>query len=365
MPMNPRLRSLIRTIARLLRLDRFFRRLYHELRADERRLTLAQAVQGRAMGRFEDSRGCSLPLIEGLRDRLKPEWRRMFQPPSEASGAPDNAAAAARLDSRRERVACADRILGVFGFTCRGKSVVEVGASDGAAAYALAEAGAAEVIGTDIAAYYIHQTPGGVVSEGAVRRKNDELEARRGAYAATLDAEVSARVSFVEDDVCTSDLPGASADAILSWEVLEHLTRPLEAFRRMFHVLKPGGVAFHEYNPFLALDGGHSLCVLDIPWGHARLSPEDFRRYIREFRPDEEQVALSFYENNLNRMTLSDLRGHIETAGFRPTAVIPLSVREHLDILTPEIARQCRAVYPTAAIADLISPAVTVVMQKP
>ena len=154
------------------------------------------------------------------------------------------------------------------------------------------------------------------------------------------------------------------ADVILSWEVLEHLKHPARAFEQMFRVLRSGGIAFDEYNSFFSQDGGHSLCTLDFPWGHARLSPQDFKRYLREIRPSEEEVARRFYRHNLNRMTTADLRRFATGAGFTLLSILPWTKSRHFDELPSETLSDTTSSYPSCQLTDLISPTVWVLMRK-
>lgn len=124
------------------------------------------------------------------------------------------------------------------------------------------------------------------------------------------------------------------------------------------------GIAFHEFNPIFSQDGGHSLCTLDIPWGHAGLSPKDFERYLREIRPSEEKVAKRFYSENLNRMTTTDLRRHATDAGFTPLSILPWIEPRHFDELTANALADTKYSYPSYELTDLISPAVWVVLKK-
>ena len=62
----------------------------------------------------------------------------------------------------------------------------------------------------------------------------------------------------------------------------------------MYRILKPGGFAFHQYNPFFSYNGGHSLCTLDFC--HVRLSAKDFERYLKQFRKEEYEMAMNFYK---------------------------------------------------------------------
>ena len=179
-----------------------------------------------------------------------------------------------------------------------------------------------------------------------------------------MSQQAAARVSFVEDNICNSSVESESLDVIVSWEVLEHITEPNDAFKEMARILKKGGFAFHEYNPFFSVDGGHSLCTLDFPWGHSRLNDEDFEKYLDEFRPDEKEVSQSFFRNNLNRMTMSQLTDCIEQNGLRPLSIIPWYSEEDQASLSIEMLNQCKKIHPTAELVDLVAPIVWVLCEK-
>jgi 2-polyprenyl-3-methyl-5-hydroxy-6-metoxy-1,4-benzoquinol methylase len=315
-------------------------------------------------GHFRDSRGKNHPLIVGLRDRLKPKWRTMFQHPSNEDQHLSEATVAKSMDDWWNRIEQMERFLSMHSATFKGKDVVEVGAYGGATAFALARAGAARVVGTDIAAYYIRQTPGQELSTESITAKNRELTKRRDAFRKAVGEEIWSRVSFLEDNICSSSLQTESADVIVSWEVLEHLKHPARAFEQMFRILKPGGVAVHEYNPFFSQDGGHSLCTLDFPWGHTRLSEEDFQRYLREIRPSEEEVAKEFYLGNLNRMTTADLRRYVTNAGFTPVSILSWIEARHFDELAVDALGDTTHCYPSCNLTDMISPTVWVLLRK-
>lgn len=160
-------------------------------------------------------------------------------------------------------------------------------------------------------------------------------------------------------------LPGVSFDLVCSWDVLEHVRDPRRAFAETARLLRPGGLAFHEYNPFFAPDGGHSHCTLDFPWGHARLSEADFLRYLAEVRPGETEVAGRFYRFNLNRMTLAECAGHARAAGLETLVLAATPDEGPLATVSPEIARQVSAWYPSATVHDLAVPAVRLLLRRP
>lgn len=73
-------------------------------------------------------------------------------------------------------------------------------------------------------------------------------------------------VAYVEDNVTASNLDPGSFDLILSFEVLEHLQRPLDAFRAMARLLRPGGLVYHDCNPFVSANGRSSAPTAGTPW---------------------------------------------------------------------------------------------------
>ncbi len=98
--------------------------------------------------------------------------------------------------------------------------------------------------------------------------------------------------------------------------------------------------------------------------GHARLSTEDFERYLREIRPSEEQVAKRFYRDNLNRITTTDLRRHATEAGFTRLLILPWIEPRHFDELTADALADTKHSYPSCELTDLISPSVWVLLKK-
>jgi SAM-dependent methyltransferase len=173
------------------------------------------------------------------------------------------------------------------------------------------------------------------------------------------------RAEFIEDDISVSSLPSNFFDLVCSWEVLEHVMAPQKLFPQLYRILKPGGIAFHEYNPFYSINGGHSHCTLDFLWGHVMLDEENFARYVREFRPKEAEGALNIFLHGLNRMTISDIRKYSHEGGLSVSSLIPWCEKLHLDLLTPEQFTIAKGTYSSLTLEDLISPYVWVVLVKP
>lgn len=98
--------------------------------------------------------------------------------------------------------------------------------------------------------------------------------------------------------------------------------------------------------------------------GHTRLSTDDFLNYIEEIRPDEKEMASSFYMEGLNRMTIADCAEQVKKAGLEIISLLPIVREPHLQMITDEILRQTVWLYPTATMLDLASSKVLLITRK-
>jgi SAM-dependent methyltransferase len=311
---------------------------------------------------FIDRTGVTHHLDPALRDRLKPNWRLMCDPVT-ASAPPDDEALRDRLRKAAKAVAELDRVLGTTLGSGIGGRILEIGCYDGSTAFELSARPGTSVVASDLARYYVVQRPGRLEVD-AIAAEEDVLARLRERVRVLADRPPGS-VTFVEDDIVASTLEPGTFDLIVSFEVLEHLQRPDDAFAAMAGLLRPGGVMYHDYNPFFSQIGGHSLATLDLPWGHARLDPSDVERYLAEIRPTEAEYALRFYRESLNRMTLADLRAAISGAGLELVALLPWYQRKLLDTASPELLAEVRANHPGVTIDDLLATFVVVVARKP
>jgi SAM-dependent methyltransferase len=322
----------------------------------------ALAAPPTALPAFTDRHGTTHQLDASLRDTLKPSWREMLDPDASATSLTDDALRA-RVRKAAKAVTELERVLGATaGVTVTG-SVLEVGCYDGSAAFELSRRTGTRVIASDMARYHVVQRPGEPEDE-AVANEAVALAALR--ERARITAGVApGSVEFVEDDITVSALEPGSFDLIVSFEVLEHLARPGDAFAAMARLLRPGGVMYHDYNPFFSANGGHSLATLDLPWGQARLDGADVERYLRELRPAEADQALRFYRDSLNRMTRADLEVAITAAGLELLVVVPWHQRNLLPGISQQVYREVQRNYPGVTIGDLLATFVTVVARRP
>jgi len=330
--------------------------------ADRRARELASRTTVVLPPTFTDEHGVAHPLDPSLRDRLKPGWRQMLDP-VDAMRPPDDAWLRGRATRAVGIVADVERALAMDGHQRIAGRILEFGCYEGTVAQAFAALPDTSVVASDLARYYVIQRPD-APHEAAVAAEADRLATLRD-RAATAGGWASGRVTFVEDDITRSVLEPASFDLILSFEVLEHVADPLDTFTAIARLLRPGGVTYHDYNPFFSQIGGHSLVTLDFPWGHARLSPGDLLRYLREVRPAEAEQAARFASENLNRMTHADLRDAIATAGLELVAFQPWPERRLLKELDAAALDEVQRQHPRATLEDLLATYVTVVARKP
>jgi hypothetical protein len=79
---------------------------------------------------------------------------------------------------------------------------------------------------------------------------------------------------------------------------------------------------------------------------------------------EQKEVSLSFFQNNLNRMTQSHLTDCIEQNGLRIVSIIPWYSEEDQSSLSIEMLNQCKKIHPTAELVDLAAPIVWVLCEK-
>jgi SAM-dependent methyltransferase len=352
-------------VRRGLRVSRLRQVVQGELARATRVERTENAAPARApveLGTFVDRHGMVHALDPTLRDRLKPSWRMMCDPAAVAQP-PSDEALRGRARKAVTSVLEAERMLELVARESVTGRMLEIGCYDGAVAFELSRRPGARVVGSDLARYYVVQRPG-EPADDAVTAEQAALAAlrERARLAAAIEPD---RVEFVEDDITASTLETDSFDRILSFEVLEHVRQPAAAFRSMAALLRPGGLIYHDYNPFLSANGGHSLVTLDFAWGHARLDDEDVERYLREIRPTETDQALRFYRESLNRMTLADLRTAVTAAGLELLALVPWYDRGLLPQASRQALDEVRRTYPTATQEDLLATFVAVVARRP
>lgn len=252
----------------------------------------------------------------------------------------------------RSRVELARRLLGALAPDTGGQSVVVVGSGDGSECLWLAHEDQALVTGIDVSA---KET---IAPELAGALERVVGEAGSGQRASGL-------VELRTQDICQPVLDGASVDRVYSWQTFEHVMNPGAALGEIARLLRPGGAAFIEYNPFYSIDGAHWAGTIDIPWAHVRLDDDAFERTLETLHPDRPEYAARFVREFINRMTQHDLQEHAREAGLEVVEMLPRVRTEDALVLTSAILDQARARYPGVRPIDLLCRIVRVVLRKP
>lgn len=313
---------------------------------------------------FMDSRGNSFSLLKGYRDLIKPGWQNMFKIklnlPKDKKSIIENAL---------KKIDLTKKYLSIYNFYFDDVNILEVGCAGGADAYALATLGIRHIDAIDIPDYGVRQNVNMDKKNSLHIRKQSKFLQRFRKFIAELYldigySDIEKKVMFFDKGIVNFD-EKEIYDLILSWETLEHIDNPKVALKNMFRALKPGGICFHEYNPFFSIDGGHSLCTLDFPYGHVRLLPADFESYIRTYRPKELKVALNFYHESLNRMTIAELMQYSKEVGFEVLDMHCFKRIDALKIIDKSVFDQCQKNYPSVTLNDLLSRTVWILLKKP
>jgi SAM-dependent methyltransferase len=115
-------------------------------------------------------------------------------------------------------------------------------------------------------------------------------------------------VEFAVMDATRMDFENASFDVVWSRAALEHLVPLDRALQEIARVVRPGGVVHHAIDPFFWARGCHAKAVVDLPWAHARLSDEDFRRFVEQRDSPGRAERMVHSLSALNQLTVDEWR---------------------------------------------------------
>jgi SAM-dependent methyltransferase len=208
----------------------------------------------------------------------------------------------------------------------RGARVLDLGCGYGGRTVWYAEHGAPrEITGIEI-------------SEPMVERCR-AFAARRAAEQVRFDVGFAERLEF----------PDAAFDAVLSYDVLEHVEDPAQALREIARVLTPGGTAWLVFPTYLGARSSHLDYLTQVPFLHRVFDPDTLIDVVNEFlRADPERYGVKAQPAprltvvgrralpTLNGMSRRDALSFLAAAGleiewqrteplFRPTARVPLA----------------------------------------
>lgn len=297
---------------------------------------------------FVDGRGRKLEIRDGFAAGIFRGDRAMVTSATGYAGVVGHLAG--DMAGVRNRVGLGLHTLKLCGVQASGRESLVVGASDGRECLWLAHETGGRVTGIDV--------------EPATR-PNDEAIRGLGACVGTIDEEdLLRRVELRREDACRMAFADQTFDAVFSWQTFEHVMDPGAALREIRRVLRVGGLAFLEYNPFFSIDGAHWAATIDVPWAHARLDGPDLAIAVDLLHLDPQPWAATFVQTGINRLCLADLRRAAAEAGLEVVALLPRLRTEDLLLLDPSVADEIRGRYPRAELMDLGSRIVRVVLRR-
>jgi len=301
-------------------------------------------------------------LQEGLRDRVKPNWQEMLNPAKQR-------VIKINLDEFSPSVFMAERNLYKFNESLVDRKILEVGCNEGARSFLMAKYQDTYVHGIDVDEYTVDQSPDlNVWNPNDIKFVHDKFDERRLEVSKQFPMNVVNKVTFETTNIETYKVYELY-DVVASWDTIEHIIDLPTAFKNMADCLIKDGISYHEYNPFFAFNGGHSLCTLDFLYGHCILSKDDFERYVKEIRPEEEKIDINFYNKCLNRASIADVRKYAEDAGFEVlqlsgTPSFGRSTIDWKDNIGQNVLPQVIKNYPTVIIDDLLCDNVILILRK-
>jgi len=298
------------------------------------------------MTTFVRDDGRELEVIPGFRERVL-SYRKNVSPRGNWTDDEYARAGKKRL-SRNKRLI--DNIAANFG-TLRNAEILEAGCGDGLNVVLLALGGAKRAAGIDLDLRWSNPDERGE----SVRRLIDGV-IKKTENGISFDHSLkSLPVELFAMDATRMDFPDRSFDLVLSLSALEHI-RPLEElFAEIERVLKPSGMSYHEIDPFYWIRGCHKRGVVDIPWAHARLSPQEFHRFVAESEDERTADKRLNRLETLNRLTIRQWKNFFEHSPFEivnwEESASPFAeelLKEHPDItstLLPAIESRDLVVY--------------------
>lgn len=181
------------------------------------------------------------------------------------------------------------------GIAMAGARIIEIGCAEGGNLCAMAQHGAAELAGTDIAANRLQS-------------------------AADIAAILGIDITFSTHDIIGQDpLPQwrGHFDLAMLRDVIEHLDDATAALRNIRRVLRPGGWLYVTFPPYYSPFGGHQQLLgtfaSKVPFVHLLPGPL-FEAAIRSSTSEQDKVEVRRLHEI--RMTTTKFRAAARAAGF-------------------------------------------------
>ena len=121
-----------------------------------------------------------------------------------------------------------------------------------------------------------------------------------------LDAYSRAGIRYMRMDARDLEFSNGTFDVVISHNAfmeLHGIEKVLDGIRR---VLRNGGLLFATWDYYYHWLGAHRKGAIDIPWGHALLSREDYLRFLRGNLDRKKAKIAELYTKSLNRFRMDE-----------------------------------------------------------
>jgi ubiquinone/menaquinone biosynthesis C-methylase UbiE len=282
------------------------------------------------MNTFTRSDGRKLPVVTGFRERVL-GYRPAVTPRADWTDA-QYAESAERKRRRAQRMI---RKLERWAGSLAGQRVLDVGCGDGANCLVIAGQGVRQMTGIDLE---LKLSSPGEVGERTRRLAAAILNLPGAAELPSALARLP--LQFRQMDATQLDFEAGTVDVLFTRSAMEHI-RPVErALTEMIRVVRPGGLLHLVIDPFYWVRGCHKRGVVDMPWAHARLTQEDYRRFVRDMEGQVIAARRSERLETLNCFTVAEWRRIIEAQSGEllaweetPSVIGAEILAEHPDVL--------------------------------
>jgi SAM-dependent methyltransferase len=208
-------------------------------------------------------------------------------------------------------------------------ALLDVGCGDGSNCLVLGEQPLRMVVGVDLD-----------LSLFASGEKGDRTRSLAAEIRALAAAPANGPAHFLRMDATRLGFKDGMFDVLMSRSAMEHI-RPIErALEEMTRVVRGGGLIYLGIDPFYWLRGCHKRGVVDIPWAHARLTLEEYRRFVLASEGAQRAGKRCRRLETLNRFTVRQWRKLIGQMNCeilaleeRPSAIGEQILAEHPEVV--------------------------------
>ncbi len=251
--------------------------------------------------------GRILPVVPGYRERLLSQ-RSSYSPRAEWTDQQYAKAARRKVKRTRQLLAEFER----WGGHIENARVLDMGCGDGINALLIALWPVRSVVGIDMELSLL---------EAVERRDRVRVLAshvcRQGKLSGDLDGILDRLpIRLLKMDATAMAFDHASQDLLISRSAIEHIASVEKAFDEIARVVRPGGLIYLSTDPYFSPRGCHKSGIVDIPWAHASLSLDEYRRFVTEREGPDQALRRCHRLETLNPYTIREWREKIEACPF-------------------------------------------------